>query len=159
MAPADVSLTLNGVPTSLPAALRTHPLLFVLRDHVGLTGAKFGCGVGVCGACTVHVDGEAQRSCVTPLSSVEGARVTTIEGLAGSADLHPVQAAWMRERVPQCGYCQAGQIMTAAALLASNPTPSRDEIRAGMSRNLCRCGTYDRIERAMLGLAGADDGR
>lgn len=125
------------------------PLLWVLRDHLQLTGTKFGCGIGQCGACTVHVDGNAQRSCVTPVTAVDGRAITTIEGLA-SADgrLHPVQKAWLEIDVPQCGYCQAGQIMATADLLKRNPDPSDDDIDRNMT-NICRCGTYVRIRGAI----------
>jgi aerobic-type carbon monoxide dehydrogenase small subunit (CoxS/CutS family) len=124
------------------------PLLWVLRDSLGLTGTKYGCGMALCGACTVHLDGEPVRSCVTPLSAVQGKAVTTIEGLAPHSD-HPVQRAWVQEEVAQCGYCQPGQIMSAAALLARTPTPSDADIDAAMAGNLCRCGTYQRIRRAI----------
>ena len=124
------------------------PLLWVLRDRLGLTGTKFGCGVGLCGACTVHVDGAATRSCLLPATSLVGRRVTTIEGLSSDRS-HPVQRAWIAEDVPQCGYCQSGQIMTAAALLAQVRDPSDDDIDAAMAGNLCRCGTYVRIRRAI----------
>jgi aerobic-type carbon monoxide dehydrogenase small subunit (CoxS/CutS family) len=124
------------------------PLLWVLRDELGLTGTKFGCGIAACGACTVHLEGQPVRSCVTPVSSVGGREVTTIEGLSQDAS-HPLQRAWIEEDVPQCGYCQAGQLMTAAALLRENPSPSDDEIIAAMRGNLCRCGTYLRIRRAI----------
>jgi aerobic-type carbon monoxide dehydrogenase small subunit (CoxS/CutS family) len=123
------------------------PLLWVLRDHLGLTGTKFGCGIGLCGSCTVHLDGVAVRSCIVPASAVQGMRITTIEGLAAGAS-HPVQAAWIAEQVPQCGYCQSGMIMAAASLLEQSPHPSDAEIYAGIS-NLCRCGTYPRIRRAV----------
>jgi isoquinoline 1-oxidoreductase alpha subunit len=145
-------LRLNEELVELPDALGPVKLLHVLRDHLGLTGTKYGCGIGLCGACTVHVDGIAVRSCQIPLTAVEGKAVTTIEGLAAAASagrLHPVQQAWVEESVPQCGYCQPGQIMTAAAFLAQNPNPSDDEIRRAMSGNLCRCGTYVRIRRAV----------
>jgi isoquinoline 1-oxidoreductase subunit alpha len=125
------------------------PLLWVLRDTLGLRGTKFGCGIGVCGACTVHVNGAATRSCITPVASVANQRITTIEGLAVAGDLHPLQAAWIDEDVPQCGYCQSGQIMSAAALLATNPSPTEEEILHVISNNLCRCGTYLRIRRAV----------
>jgi isoquinoline 1-oxidoreductase alpha subunit len=125
------------------------PLLWVLRDALALRGTKFGCGRGICGACTVHVDGAAIRSCVTPVASVAHQRITTIEGLASPGRLHPVQAAWMAEDVAQCGYCQAGQIMMAASLLAVKPHPTDDEILDAMSNNLCRCGTYLRIRNAV----------
>ena len=124
------------------------PLLWVVRDELGLTGTKFGCGVAQCGACTVHVNGTPTRSCVTPISAVQGKRITTIEGLSPAAD-HPLQKAWIAEQVPQCGYCQSGQIMRAAALLRENPSPSRGEIVQYMSPNICRCGTYVRIARAI----------
>jgi len=125
------------------------PLLWALRDTLELRGTKFGCGRGICGACTVLVDGAALRSCVTPVSSVAHQRITTIEGLAPPGTLHPVQAAWIEEDVPQCGYCQAGQIMTAVSLLTVTPHPTDDEILDAMSNNLCRCGTYLRIRRAV----------
>ena len=125
------------------------PLLWVLRDTLELRGTKFGCGLGVCGACTVLLDGAATRSCLTPVSSVGARRITTIEGLAPAGKLHPVQAAWIEEDVPQCGYCQAGQILTAVSMLATNPQPSDEEIRETMSNNLCRCGTYLRVRRAV----------
>jgi isoquinoline 1-oxidoreductase alpha subunit len=124
------------------------PLLWYLRDEVGLTGTKFGCGRALCGACTVHVDGEAVRACITSMEDVGGRAITTIEGLHAKGD-HPVQKAWREVNVPQCGYCQAGQIMQAAALLKSNPHPSTDEIREAMSGNICRCGCYQRIEAAV----------
>lgn len=124
------------------------PLLWVLRDHLGLMGTKFGCGISQCGACTVHIDGEAKRSCLVRVRSAADKKITTIEGL-GNGKLHPLQEAWLEVDVPQCGYCQPGQIMTAAALLAKNPKPSDEEITEAMSRNLCRCGTYTRIRRAI----------
>ena len=125
------------------------PLLWALRDGLNLTGTKYGCGVAACGACTVHVDGQAVRSCQTPLGDVAGATVTTIEGLGNPAALHAVQTAWVAAQVAQCGYCQSGQIMQAAALLAENPSPTPDEIDEAMSGNLCRCGTYPRIRAAV----------
>ena len=124
------------------------PLLWVLRDVLNLTGTKFGCGMGLCGACTVHINGEAVRSCATPVGSVGGKKITTIEGLSSDRS-HPVQIAWIAEQVPQCGYCQSGQIMSAAALLAKNPHPTDAEIEKFMSGNICRCGTYQRIRRAI----------
>ena len=124
------------------------PLLWVIRDEIGLTGTKYGCGISVCGACTVHVDGKAVRSCRTNVSDVVGKEITTIEGLSTDGN-HPVQKAWIQEDVPQCGYCHSGQIMTAAALLAENPTPSDDDIDEAMSNNICRCGTYQRIRSAI----------
>ncbi|HTO23855.1 MAG TPA: (2Fe-2S)-binding protein [Spirochaetia bacterium] len=124
------------------------PLLWVLRDVLGLTGTRFGCGMALCGACTVHVDGQAQRSCVTPASAVTGKQIVTIEGLSADSS-HPVQRAWIEEQVPQCGYCQSGQIMAAAVLLSEKPEPTDDEINLAMSGNICRCGTYPRIRRAI----------
>jgi isoquinoline 1-oxidoreductase alpha subunit len=134
------------------------PLLWVLRDELGLTGTKFGCGIAQCGACTVHVDGLPQRSCILPVGSVAGKRITTIEGLASDAS-HPVQRAWLAEDVPQCGYCQSGQIMTAAALLKSHPEPTDADIDAAMTRILCRCGTYPRIRKAIHRAAALARGR
>jgi isoquinoline 1-oxidoreductase alpha subunit len=151
-------LEVNGKAVALPEHLREASLLDVLRDHLGLRGAKYGCGKGLCGACTVHLDGAAVRACTLPASAAEGRRVTTIEGLAAGGDdgrLHPLQEAWIAEAVPQCGYCQPGQIMTAAALLARNPHPSDEEIRRAMDGNLCRCGTYPRIRRAIRRAAGS----
>jgi len=140
------TLHVNGEAMEVDVAPDT-PLLWVLRDHLNLTGTKFGCGVGQCGACTVHLDGEATRSCQWIVRDVGGRRITTIEGLAEGT--HPVQAAWLREQVPQCGYCQAGQIMSAAALLAANPQPTDADIDAAMAGNICRCGTYERIRTAI----------
>jgi aerobic-type carbon monoxide dehydrogenase small subunit (CoxS/CutS family) len=142
-----ITFTLNGSPASLDVEPEM-PLLWALRDLLGLTGTKYGCGAGLCGACTLHVDGAATRACATPVSSVAGRAVLTIEGL-GAAGPHPLQAAWIAEDVPQCGYCQSGQIMAAAALLAANPAPSEADIAQAMSGNLCRCGTYQRIRRAV----------
>ena len=124
------------------------PLLWVLRDNLKLTGTKYGCGRGLCGACTVHIDGEATRSCITAIENVAGSNITTIEGLSKDSD-HPVQKAWVAEDVPQCGYCQSGQIMTAAAFLARNSYPEEDDINAAMKMNICRCGTYQRIRKAI----------
>ena len=132
------------------------PLLWVLRDHLELTGTKFGCGIAQCGACTVHLDGTAIRSCVTPVGSVAGRNVTTIEGLSDGENLTPVQQAWIAHQVPQCGYCQSGQIMSAEALLATNPNPSDDEIRAAMAGNICRCGMYGRIHKAIRAVADGE---
>jgi len=147
------TITLNGDVVRLEVEPDT-PLLWALRDEVGLTGTKFGCGIGQCGACTVHLDGVPVRSCMTPVSAVEGRAVTTIEGL-GAAELHPVQRAWLEGNVPQCGYCQSGQIMSAAALLARTPDPTDAEIDAAMSGNICRCGTYPRIRAAIRRAAEA----
>src|SRR5262245_49063615 len=144
---AAISLNVNGVARSVDVAEGT-PLLWVLRDTLGLTGTKFGCGLGQCGACTVHLDGEPVRACLTPVSAATGKSITTIEGLSPDRS-HPIQVAWIAEQVPQCGYCQSGQIMSAAALLAKNPKPSDAEIDQAMSGNLCRCGTYLRIRRAI----------
>ena len=141
------SFRINGRPATVGADRNT-PLLWIIREELQLTGTKFGCGIAQCGACTVHVDGEAVRSCVTPLAAVEGKDVTTIEGLSRSSD-HPLQKAWIAENVPQCGYCQSGQIMQAAALLKKTPKPSRAAIVEHMNGNICRCGTYPRILRAI----------
>ncbi len=144
-----MKLRINGRPFDVADQLADEPLLWVLRERLGLVGTRFGCGIGACGACTVHVDGAAERSCLRTCASVVGSEVTTIEGLRRAGALHPVQEAWIAEAVPQCGYCQSGQIMSAAALLASNPDPRETDIDAAMARNLCRCGTYDRIKRAI----------
>jgi aerobic-type carbon monoxide dehydrogenase small subunit (CoxS/CutS family) len=143
----EIKLKVNGKEYSI-RVLPDTPLLWALRDNLGLTGTKFGCGMALCGACTVHVDGEATRSCVTTVSAVVGKNITTIEGLSPDGS-HPVQKAWIADDVPQCGYCHPGQIMSAAALLAKNPSPSDAEIDAAMSGNICRCGTYQRIRRAI----------
>jgi isoquinoline 1-oxidoreductase alpha subunit len=140
------NLRINGRDVAVDAEPDT-PLLWVIRDHVNLTGTKFGCGAGLCGACTVHLDGAAIRSCVTALADVEGGEITTIEGLSPDGS-HRVQQAWLAEQVPQCGYCQPGMIMAAAALLADTPAPSDADIDAAMT-NLCRCGTYDRVRKAI----------
>ena len=124
------------------------PLLWVLRDSIGLTGTKFGCGLGQCGACTVHIDGAATRACITTAKAATGRKITTIEGLSANSS-HPLQTAWVAEQVPQCGYCQSGQIMSAAALLAKTPRPTDAQIDSAMSGNICRCGTYQRIKRAI----------
>ena len=141
------TLSVNGAAVSVDAPAAT-PLLWVLREQLKLTGTKFGCGAGVCGACMVHIDGERAFSCQTQVSNVAGREVTTIEGLSPNSS-HPVQKAWLAERVPQCGYCQSGQIMSAADLLKQNPHPTRAEIVAQMSGHICRCGTYVRILRAI----------
>jgi len=140
-------LTVNGRPRSVEAADPDTPLLWILRDRLGLTGTKFGCGVGVCGACTIHLDGEAVRSCQVPVSLAAGRRVTTIEGLSADGS-HPCQRAWLEEDVAQCGYCQPGMIMEMAALLARAARPSESDVEAAMSDHVCRCGTYARIRRA-----------
>ena len=146
------SFNINGQPVTVEADGDTR-LLWVIREHLKLTGTKYGCGIGQCGACTVHIDGNATFSCLTPLAAVEGREVTTIEGLVGDEG-HPLQRAWVAEEVPQCGYCQSGQIMRAADLLAGNPAPSREDIVTHMSTNLCRCGTYSRIVKAIERVAG-----
>jgi len=146
-------LTLNGTPTEVDADPAT-PLLWVLRDYLNLTGTKFACGIGACGACAVHLDGEAVRACVIPLSVCEGRKVTTIEGLKQDGRLHPVQRAWIDHQVPQCGFCQPGMIMAAAALLAHQPSASDEDVAAAIT-NICRCGTYPRVQRAIRALAQA----
>jgi isoquinoline 1-oxidoreductase alpha subunit len=146
---SPIALTINGKTQSVDADPQT-PLLWVLRDNLNLTGTKFGCGRGFCAACTVHVNGRATRSCITPVSTVQGKRITTIEGLSPDhAHPSPVQQAWIAEQVPQCGYCQSGFIMAAADLLARKPQPTDDDINEALSGNLCRCGTYVRIRRAV----------
>ncbi|WP_022720400.1 (2Fe-2S)-binding protein [Rhodopseudomonas sp. B29] len=143
-----LKLNINGHPMSVDADNDT-PLLWVIREQLQMTGTKFGCGAGLCGACTVHVNGEAVRSCQTMAGDVAGKKITTIEGLSAKGD-HPLQKAWIAEQVPQCGYCQSGQIMQAASLLAANPNPSKDEVVAHMDGNLCRCMTYSRIQKAIM---------
>ncbi len=142
----DIKLTVNGKLRTVTAPPDT-PLLWVLRDELGLTGTKYGCGAGLCGSCTVLANGEAIRSCATPVSEVKGQKIVTIEGLSATGT-HPVQKAWMAENVPQCGYCQAGQIMQAVALLSKKPKPTDEDIDAAMEGNACRCGTYQRIRKA-----------
>jgi isoquinoline 1-oxidoreductase alpha subunit len=142
-----ISFHLNGKPVQVDVDPST-PLLWVLRDSLAMCGTKYGCGMALCGACTVHLDGQAIRSCVAPVSRVEGKRVTTIEGLSDNLT-HPLQRAWIELDVPQCGYCQSGQIMSAAILLAENPEPTDDDIDKAMSGNICRCGTYPRIRKAI----------
>lgn len=144
---ASYNLKINGKQVTVNVDSDT-PLLWVLRDELNLVGTKFGCGIAQCGACTVHLDGVAMRSCTLPVVSAEGANITTIEGLAKDK-LHPVQEAWKELDVPQCGYCQAGQIMTATSFLKQNPNPSTEEIRNAMNGNLCRCASYNRIEKAV----------
>ena len=148
-----MKLVVNGNSYEVPCPAET-PLLWALREEVGLTGTKFGCGKALCGACTVHVDGEPKRSCVTPCGDVVDKAIITIEGLVRDSVLHPVQQAWLEENVPQCGYCQAGQIMTAVVLLRAKPKPTDAEIDDAMSANLCRCGTYPRIRAAIHQAAG-----
>jgi aerobic-type carbon monoxide dehydrogenase small subunit (CoxS/CutS family) len=148
----SITLRVNGRDRQVTVAPDT-PLLWVLRDTLDLTGTKFGCGVGMCGSCTVHLDGDAVRSCTTPVSQAAGKKVTTIEGLSPDSS-HPLQLAWIAEDVPQCGYCQSGQIMQAAALLTKTPHPSENEVLEAMNGNLCRCGTYQRIRRAIERAAG-----
>lgn len=143
-----VSLTVNGRKQTVEVDSDT-PLLWVIRDEIGLKGTKFGCGMGLCGACTVHLNGQPVRSCSTPVEMAEDGDVTTIEGLSSNGGLHPLQQAWVEHGVPQCGYCQSGQIMSAAHLLQHNSAPSRDDIVAAVSGNLCRCGTYSRIVAAV----------
>jgi isoquinoline 1-oxidoreductase alpha subunit len=147
-----IQLTVNGQPLSLDADPNM-PLLYALRDLAQLTGTKFGCGLGLCGACTVHLNGVPVRSCVTPVSAVGTQQVTTIEGLAPAGDLHPLQKAWVEHKVAQCGYCQCGQIMSAAALLKQTPKPTEAEIKNYMQGNICRCGTYPRIKQAIMSAA------
>ena len=144
---AIFKLKVNGKSREVDVEPDT-PVLWVLRDHLGLLGTKFGCGIAQCGACTVHADGNAIRSCSTPVSAVANMEITSIEGLSENGD-HPVQKAWIEHDVPQCGYCQAGQIMNAAAFLDKNPNPSKEEISSAMSGNICRCGTYSRINKAI----------
>ena len=143
-----IEFTLNGQAVSTDVDPST-PLLWVVRDQFKLKGSKFGCGAGLCGACTMHADGAALKTCVTPIAAMAGKAITTIEGLGTPDDLHPLQAAWHAHSVPQCGYCQSGQIMAAAALLEANPNPTATDIDAAMSGNICRCGCYPRIKRAI----------
>ncbi|HVS87910.1 MAG TPA: (2Fe-2S)-binding protein [Candidatus Acidoferrum sp.] len=152
-----ISFTLNGKPQTVDVS-PDMPLLWVLRDTLNMTGTKFGCGMALCGACTVHINGEATRSCVTQISSVAGKKITTIEGLSVDGS-HPVQQAWMEEDVPQCGYCQSGQIMSAVALLAKKANPTDADIDDAMSGNICRCGTYQRIRKAIHKAAALQSGK
>lgn len=151
-----ISLDVNGEHKSVDVDPQT-PLLWVLRDTLNLTGTKYGCGIAACGACTVHIDGEPARSCVYPVASVQGKKITTIEGLSKNRS-HPVQQAWIAEQVPQCGYCQSGQIMTAVAFLQKNPKPTSADVDAAMSNNICRCGTAQRIRAAVLRAAASASG-
>ncbi len=151
-----ISFEVNGETRSVDVDPKT-PLLWVLRDSLNLTGTKYGCGIAACGACTVHIDGEPARSCSYPVASVAGKKVTTIEGLSRDRS-HPVQQAWIAEQVPQCGYCQSGQIMTAVAFLKKHPHPTNAEVDEAMSNNICRCGTAQRIRKAVLRAAGVADG-
>jgi isoquinoline 1-oxidoreductase alpha subunit len=152
-----ISFTLNGKPQTVDVS-PDMPLLWVLRDTLNMTGTKFGCGMALCGACTVHINGEATRSCITQVSSVAGKKITTIEGLSVDGS-HPVQQAWMEEDVPQCGYCQSGQIMSAVALLAKKANPTDADIDDAMSGNICRCGTYQRIRKAIHKAAAMQSGK
>jgi isoquinoline 1-oxidoreductase subunit alpha len=152
--PMAITFMLNGKSQTLTDVSPDMPLLWVLRDVLNMTGTKFGCGMALCGACTVHINGEATRSCITQISTVNGKKVTTIEGLSADGT-HPVQKAWIEEDVPQCGYCQSGQIMSAVALLAKKPKPTDADIDDFMSGNICRCGTYQRIRKAIHRAAGA----
>jgi isoquinoline 1-oxidoreductase alpha subunit len=148
-----MQLTINGAVQVIDVATDT-PLLWVLRDTLGLTGTKFGCGIAQCGACTVLLNGTPIRSCVTPIAVAAGAEITTIEGLGSDGELHPLQQAWLDLQVPQCGYCQSGQILSAVALLETNPNPSDEDINTAMSGNICRCGMYSRIKAAIKQVAG-----
>ncbi|MDH7973498.1 (2Fe-2S)-binding protein [Sphingomonas sp. AR_OL41] len=147
-----IEATINGKPVSITAEPDT-PLLWVIREELGMTGTKFGCGIAACGACSVHIDGAVTRSCSVPVSDIAGKAITTIEGLAPHGTLHALQAAWIAHQVPQCGYCQSGQLMAAAALLAASPKPTDEQIDAAMT-NICRCGTYPRIRAAIHAAAG-----
>jgi isoquinoline 1-oxidoreductase alpha subunit len=152
-----IQTTVNGKPQKLDVDPAT-PILWVLREQLGMTGTKFGCGVAQCGACTAHLDGQPIRSCSTPISDADGRQITTIEGLAGpEGALHPLQQAWIDAQVPQCGYCQSGQLMSAAALLRDTPKPSDEQIDAAMSGNICRCGTYERIRKAIKAAASGTE--
>jgi len=143
-----ITFHLNNLPVEVDLDPDT-PLLWVVRDHFKLKGSKFGCGMGLCGACTMHVNGEALRTCTLPVSAVQGAAITTIEGLGTPDNLHPLQQAWIEQSIPQCGYCQSGQLMSASALLSKNPDPSDQEIQTAMNGNICRCGTYGKITAAI----------
>ena len=147
-----IKFTLNGKAVETDESADT-PLLWVVRDTFKLKGSKFGCGIAQCGACTMHVNGKAQRTCVLPIAAVAGQEITTIEGLGTPDNMHPLQQAWTEQSVPQCGYCQSGQIMSAASLLQANPNPSESEVEAAMAGNICRCGCYPRIKKAILDVA------
>ena len=147
-----IKLNVNGKEHDLDVAPDT-PLLWVIRENIGLTGTKFGCGISQCGACTVHLNGTPVRSCTTPVVSAQGVMITTIEGIANGDELHPVQQAWIEEQVPQCGYCQSGQIMSAVALLREKPNPTDEDIDSAMSGNVCRCGMYSRIRKGIKRVA------
>jgi len=151
-----LELSINGQSHNIDAEPDT-PLLWVIRDIVQLTGTKFGCGMGLCGACTVHLNGTAIRSCITPVTAAVGKTITTIEGLGTPENPHPLQTAWQVHNVPQCGYCQSGQLMSASSLLAQNPKPTDDEIRNAMAGNVCRCGTYPRIQKAIKDAASGNN--
>ncbi|MEM1111691.1 MAG: (2Fe-2S)-binding protein [Pseudomonadota bacterium] len=151
-----IKFFLNGTPVETELSPDT-PLLWVVRDGFKLKGSKFGCGAGLCGACTMHLDGQAVRTCVLPVSAVAGKEITTIEGLGKPGEPHPLQREWAKLSVPQCGYCQSGQVMSAAALLEQNPNPSPEEVEAAMAGNICRCGCYPRIKQAILNVAGAEN--
>lgn len=153
-----MDLNVNGTPRPVDAAWLDETLLDVLREHLGLCGSRYGCGAGVCGACTVLVDGEPQRACLLPVAVVGGRRITTVEGLATGERLHPLQQAWLDAHVPQCGYCQAGQLMAAAALLARTPKPSDADIDAALAGHLCRCGTQQRVRQAIHRAASVREG-
>ena len=149
-----INFQLNNSPVEVDLDPDT-PLLWVVRDHFKLKGSKFGCGMGLCGACTMHVNGEAVRTCILPVSAVQGAVITSIEGLGQADNLHPLQQAWVEQSVAQCGYCQSGQLMSASALLSKNPNPSNADIEAAMNGNICRCGTYSKIKSAIKSTAQA----
>ena len=153
-----ITFNLNGNPVSVDAD-KDEELLWVLRDRMDVIGLKYGCGMGLCGACTSHIDGVARRTCITPMSAIEGKNVTTIEGLAQGGELHPVQKAWVDDDVAQCGFCQAGQIMQAVSLLNQNPNPTDEDINEAMGGNLCRCGTYFRIRSAIKEVASGKYGK
>ncbi|MCG8613310.1 MAG: (2Fe-2S)-binding protein [Pseudomonadales bacterium] len=152
-----MKITINGQERDLQGLEEQTPLLWVVRDELNLKGTKFGCGMGLCGACTVHLNGEAIRSCITPVGTVKGQQITTIEGIGSEENPHPLQVAWQQFNVPQCGYCQSGQLMSAHALLQRNANPNDAEIVSAMSGNICRCGTYPRIKKAIKSVAKTGD--